>query len=187
MNVTEAIEIRRAYRSLEPVEITEDLIKDLASHASLSASCFNYQPWRYIFVYELETLKEVFTALSKTNVWAHDASMIIAVLSRPDLDCIVRGKEYYLFDTGMATAFLILRATELGLVAHPIAGFREKRVKRILGVPDDMTVITLVIVGKHADTIKPVLTDSQKEMEKKRPERMPLEEFIYINRFKDGQ
>jgi len=30
----------------------------------------------------------------------------------------------------MATAFIILRATELGLVAHPIAGYNEDAVKQ---------------------------------------------------------
>jgi nitroreductase len=33
MDVAQAIRERRAYRSLDPVEITEDLIKDLAKHA----------------------------------------------------------------------------------------------------------------------------------------------------------
>ena len=61
----------------------------------------------------------------------------------------------------MATAFIILRATELGLVAHPIAGFDEDKVKEILGIPDDRRVITLVIVGKHMDTVSPVLSEKQ--------------------------
>ncbi len=121
--------------------------------------------------------------MSRGNDWVQAASMIIAVFSKKDLDCIIRGREYYLFDTGMATAFIILRATELGLVAHPIAGYNEGAVKEILGIPEEMTAITLVIVGKHADTIAPLLTEKQAEVEKKRPERLPLEEFAYVNRF----
>ena len=152
MQVKKAIETRRAYRSLDPAEIDEDLVRDLAESARLAPSCFNYQPWRFVFVYESEVLKELHTALSKNNKWAHDASMIIAVFSKPDLDCIVRGKEYNLFDAGMASAFLILRATELGLVAHPIAGFRDERVKNVLGIPEEMQVITLILVGRHSKT-----------------------------------
>ncbi|MCW3991402.1 MAG: nitroreductase family protein, partial [Candidatus Bathyarchaeota archaeon] len=143
MDVKRAIKVRRAYRSLDPVEITEELIRDLAESARLAPSCFNNQPWRFVFAYDPETLKELHTALSRGNEWAHLASMIIAVFSKPDLDCIVGEREYYLFDTGMATAFIILRATELGLVAHPIAGFRERRVKRILEIPEEMRLITL--------------------------------------------
>ena len=123
-------------------------------------------------------------ALSKGNEWAYSASMIIAVFSKKDSDCLVKGREYYLFDTGMATAFLIQRAPELGLVAHPIAGYNEEGVKKALGIPDDMTVITLVMVGKHSESISPVLSDKQIEAEKKRPERLSMEKVVYLNRFK---
>ena len=187
MDVKRAIQVRRAYRSLDPVEITEELIRDLAESARLAPSCFNNQPWRFVFAYDPETLKELHTALSRGNEWAHHASMIIAVFSKPDLDCIVGEREYYLFDTGMATAFIILRATELGLVAHPIAGFRERRAKRILEIPEEMRLITLVMVGKHSETIRPVLTEEQVKSEKTRPERMPMEKFAYINKYREGE
>lgn len=89
----------------------------------------------------------------------------------------------YLFDTGMATAFMILRATELGFVAHPIARFNKDAVKEVLGTPEEMRLITLVSVGKHSETIGPLLSEKQVEREKKRPERLLLEEFAYMNRF----
>jgi len=183
VDVKQAILTRRAYRSLEPVQITEELVKDLAESAQLACSCFNNQPWRFVFVYDPAVLKKLHEAMSKGNRWVEAASMIIAVFSRKDLDCLIKGREYYLFDTGMATAFLILRATELGLVAHPIAGFDEEAVKRTLGIPEDMTVITLVIVGKHAATIGPLLTEKQVEWERERPQRLPLEKFAYMNSF----
>lgn len=59
MDVKEAIQERRAYRSLEPVKITEELIRDLAKFASLSASCFNKQPWRFVFVYDKGVLVQL--------------------------------------------------------------------------------------------------------------------------------
>jgi len=183
MEVKEAILKRRAYRSLDPVEITQDLIIDLASCAQLSASCNNNQPWRYVFVYEPAVLKRMHEALSKGNEWIHRASMIIAVLSKKEYDCIVGERVYHQFDTGMATAFLILRATELGLVAHPIAGFSPKKTREILGIPDDLEVITLVNVGKHATVIYPELTEKQAATEAKRPERFPLDKFVFHNRY----
>jgi nitroreductase len=167
MDVKQAIEKRRAYRSLEHIEITEDLIKDLAQSAQLFCSCFNNQPWRYVFVYDPEMLKKMHVALSQGNEWAQSASMIIAVFSKPELDCIIKDRKYYLFDTGMATAALILRATELGLVAHPIAGYRPKKVKEILNIPIEMGVITLIIIGKHSEEINPLLSEKQMEAERK--------------------
>lgn len=184
MDVKEAIDRRRAYRSLEPVSITEDLIKKLGEAVILAPSCFNKQPWRFVFVYEPDVLKKMHVTLSKGNEWACSASMIIAVFSKKDSDCLIKEREYYLFDTGMATAFLILRATELGLVAHPIAGYNEEGVKKALGIPDDMTVITLVIVGKHSEHISPLLSDKQIEAENKRPERLTMEKVVYLNSFK---
>jgi len=111
LNVTEAIQARRAYRSLGPAEVTEDLVEDLATHAGLAASCFNNQPWRFVFVYGREALKLIHGALSRNNGWARLASMIVAVFSREEDDCMVRGRNYHQFDTGMATAHLILRAS----------------------------------------------------------------------------
>ncbi len=183
MDLFKVMQKRRAYRSLEPVEITEKIIHKLAESAQIAPSCFNNQPWRYIFVYDRASLNEIFTTLPDGNAWAKEASLVIAVFSRADYDCQIKERDYYLFDTGMATAFIILRAAEQGLVAHPIAGFREKEVKKILDIPDEMKVITLVIVGKHSATISSVLSEKQIESEKKRPERMPIEEFVYQNRY----
>ena len=184
MDVKKAINQRRAYRSLEPTEITEELIFDLAGCAQLSASCFNKQPWRYVFVYDKKTLSKMHDALSQGNEWGRDASMIIAVFSKKEDDCLIHDREYYLFDTGMTTAFLILRATELGLVAHPIAGYSPKKTREILGIPDEYNVIALVIIGKHSKKIKPVLSEKQAQDEKKRPERISLQDFVYINKYK---
>ena len=126
----------------------------------------------------------MFSALSSGNKWVEKASMIIAVVSKPESDCIIKDRIYYLFDTGMATAFIILRATELGLVAHPIAGFNQEEAKKILNIPDEMRLITLINVGKRSMEVNPVLSDSMKLGEKQRPPRKPLEEFAFINKYK---
>jgi len=166
MSVKDAIEKRRAYRSLAPVEITDELIEDLIHSASLAPSCFNKQPWRFVVVSSNEMKERLKKTLSRGNEWAKSGSLFVAVYTRKDLDCIYRGKEYFLFDTGLATAFLILRATELGLVAHPIAGFDETMLKKILGIPEDMILITLIVMGKHSG-----------DDEGPRPARLPLNEI----------
>jgi len=183
MEVKEALERRRAFRSLESVEITDALIKDLARAAQLAPSCFNNQPWRFIFVRSPEVLLLLRAALSSGNEWAYAASLIIVVFSRPQDDCLIREREYHHFDCGLASACLILRATELGLVAHPIAGFSPKKVREIMGIPEEYQVHTLIIVGRHAATLSPVLSEKQIAWEKARPERLPLEKFVFIDHF----
>jgi nitroreductase len=137
-------------------------------------------------VYGREMLEHMFTALSQGNNWAAKAAMIVAVASRKDLDCLLTNREYYLFDTGMATAFLMLRATELNLVCHPIAGYDEEKVKTILEIPDDFTIITLLIVGKKSDQISPLLSEKMAESETKRPQRRQFAEFCFVDKYKAG-
>ena len=129
-------------------------------------------------------LEKLFEALNENNNWAKKASMIVAVFSKKEMDCVIgKSREYYLFDTGMATAYMILRATELGLVIHPIAGFSQSKTKEILKIPEDMVLITLLIVGKKSDNID-FLTEKQKAIEEKRPPRKPLSDFVYYNSYK---
>jgi nitroreductase len=183
MRVIEAIEKRRAYRSLKQGEITDEMISDLARQAGLAPSCFNKQPWRFVFVRDRGQLERIFEALTGGNRWAHDASMIIAVFSQPDLDCMIKERHYFLLDTGMALGFLLLRATELELVAHPIAGFDEEKVKEILEIPAAMQLITLVIVGKKAESLKPSLNEKQAAIESSRPARLELNKIAFMDRY----
>ncbi|MCE5300909.1 MAG: nitroreductase family protein [Spirochaetia bacterium] len=185
MDVKDAIESRRGYRSFVPVEITDDMLKELGRAAQITASCFNNQPWRYVFVRGKEQLDRVKEALNRGNVWAKDASMIIAVFGKKEKDCVIAEREYYLFDIGMATSAMILRATEMGLLAHPIAGYSPEKVKEVLGIPADCMQIALVIVGKKMDGISPVLSEKQLRDEKERPPRRTLEEIYAVDSYND--
>ncbi len=175
---------RRAFRAFKPAEITEDLIEETARLAQLAPSCMNKQPWRFVFVYEKEILAELqSTCLTRGNAWAKASSLIVAVFSKPDLGCVIKDREYYLFDTGMATAYLILHLTDMGLVAHPIAGFDPEKTKKLLKIPDELDLITWVIVGKKTDVIPDFFRDHQKKSEFERPKRNELQEFAYMNEY----
>lgn len=183
MDVKDAIEKRRAYRSLAPAEITDELTADLIGCASLAPSCMNKQPWRFVVAADEESLAPLLAALPEGNAWAKKASAIIVVCSKKEFDCVMPGREYYMFDTGMAAAFLILRAVELGLVAHPIAGYDYNAVKAAIGAPDDVSAITLIIVGKKADSLEPSLSAKQIEGETERPSRLPLEKTLLRGKY----
>jgi len=183
MDVKDAIEKRRAYRSFEPVEITKEMMDELAKAAQLTCSCFNNQPWRFIFAHGEPALSKVKEGLSGGNAWAKASSMIIAVIGKKEKDCNIKEREYYQFDIGMATFALILRATELGLVAHPIAGFDPEKVKEALEIPADYLLITVINVGKKMATINPLLSAKQAEGEDVRPPRRALEEIYAVDKY----
>lgn len=184
MDVKVAIEKRRAYRSLAPVEITDEIIAQLANAAMLAPSCFNNQPWKYVFVRSKEALLNMKQVFNKGNEWCHAASLVIAVLAKKDSDCVIKEREYYLFDVGLGTGQMILRATELGLVAHPIAGYSPDKVREVLGIPEDFSVVTLVNCGKKDERDNNgLLNENQAQGEKTRPVRLPDENVYSIDRY----
>src|SRR5512136_364195 len=94
MELREAIDMRRALRSFAPDTVPEALISDVMERVRLAPSCFNNQPWRFVFVRAAVPLAAVKAALSKGNAWAQAAPMIVAVLSRRDLDCVIEPPGY---------------------------------------------------------------------------------------------
>lgn len=181
MEVKDAIKKRRSLRSMAEFEVTDKMIKDLAESAQLAPSCFNKQPWQFVFVYDDSKLKEMSDVYSKGNEWAQKGSLVVAIISRKDDDCVIRDRVYHQFDTGLATGQMMLRATEMGLVTHLIAGYSPRKTKKVLNIPADMEVIALMIVGKETSHIDESLNDMQKEIEKKRPSRKEVNEFVHHN------
>lgn len=183
MDFSTLIQERRSLRSLEPVKITREMVFEMASAIRLAPSCFNNQPWRFVFVIDPKKLQELFATLSPGNDWAKKASAIAAIFSKKEFDCVLKEREYFQFDTGMATAFLLLKATEMGLVAHPIAGFDYQAVKTVLRLPAEMSLIALVIIGRKSETIDASLSEKQKAMEPIRPERLAPEKFVWFDEY----
>ncbi|HXK50337.1 MAG TPA: nitroreductase family protein [Clostridiales bacterium] len=176
MKVSAAIEKRRSYRALEKIEISDDLIKELVRASSLAPSCFNNQPWRYVFVRSQKILEKMKASFKKGNEWAYNGSCIAAIISKKELDCVAGSTEYYLFDTGIGVGQMILKATEMGIVAHIIAGFDPRKVKKAISLPDDWNVIALVIFGKKTKK-KLEISDEN------RPERLALKYVFSIDEY----
>ncbi|UCE90783.1 MAG: nitroreductase family protein [Methanobacteriota archaeon] len=174
MEVIEAIGRRRALRALDSRHVEDSHASSLVEAATLSASCFNNQPWRMILCTGEECLDSVKAALPKGNAWATRSPLIIIVAAKPDEDCQLSDRrDYYSFDCGLAVGQMLLRATELGFVAHPIAGYDPAKVRSATGIPEDHIIVTLVICG-HRDSDDSLLSDKQKEVEAARPERKPV-------------
>ena len=174
MDVKEAISRRRAYRDLVPVEITDDLLRELGEAARLAPSCFNNQPWKFVFARSPEALAKVHATLKKGNEWVKGASLIAAAFARKENDCVIKEREYYLFDLGQAVAMMDLRAVELGLATHPIAGFDNEAVRVALGIPEGNLVLTLVIFGKKGPA-----------NEEPRPPRLAPENIYAVDAYND--
>lgn len=138
---------RRAFRGLRSDHIEDEELLRLIEAAHLAPSCANKQPWRFIVVRSKENLEKLHGALSGGNYWMKYAPAIIIVYTKDEFDCqLSENRNYALFDTGLAVGFLLVQATQMGLVAHPVAGYDPVKVKELFGV--DGNVITLIAIGK---------------------------------------
>jgi len=183
LEILEPIEGRRAWRALSAKPLDRETAETVLRAAHLAPSCSNNQPWRLIAVDDPETLASVKAQLSRGNYWAEPAPLIVAIASRRDLDCALSDRrDYFLLGCGMAIGNLMIQATALGLIAHPIAGFKPEGVKEILAISEAYTLITLVIVGHRSDDLSD-LSEKHRAVELGLRDRKPLDHVVSWNRF----
>jgi nitroreductase len=183
LEVVEAIRTRRAKRAISDKQVEDEKVDSLVEAVRFSASCFNNQPWRIVVCKGKDALVAVKGALAKGNAWATRAPVIMVVASKPSDDCQLNDRrDYYLFSTGLAIGQLELRATELGLIAHPIAGYDPLKTKELLGIPAEYVIITFVIIG-YPSGDDSLLSDKQKASEPTRPERKPIGENFFLDKW----
>ncbi len=132
METLEAIRKRCSLKThLSGQAIEPEKIKKIIEVACLAPSARNMQPWRFVIVQGKQAIESlVKAAFMEANVVVKQAPVIIVVCARPTDDVIRDGKEYYLLDTGMAVENMLLAATDLGLVTHPMSGVNETEIKR---------------------------------------------------------
>lgn len=162
-------------RAIEPEKL--DLVLEAAR---LAPSARNTQPWRFVVVRgQAQAEAFVEATFRGASPAATQAPVIIVACAKPEDDVTIDGKEYYLFDVGLAVANLLIAATDLGLVTHPMASFNEAAVKRHLHIPDDVRV---VIVTPLAYPLEPCYEEAAKERLSQRTRR-DLREVVFFGRW----
>ena len=173
---------RKAARVFSPVKLSDKIQNHLMEAAQLSASCFNKQPWRFLFLNEETALEKGRKALSKGNSWAEDAPLLVIGFSKPDMDCqLPDGRNYYLFDLGMAVQNILLQATELNLVARPMAGFSPDLLKQTFDIPQEFEILVMIAIGYVGNLDD--LDEKLKERSVAKRVRNPLEVNFFLNKF----
>jgi nitroreductase len=116
---------RKSLRAFESRTVPDDVLARVYEKVRWSPSCNNNQPWRFVFVFDPEQRARFTAALSKGNLWAAAAPVLIAVCGR-QADDHTRDDDpvmYHQFDCGLAVMSLLLAATDEGLLTHPMAGY----------------------------------------------------------------
>lgn len=182
METLESIRKRCSLKThLSEQQIEPEKINTILEAARLAPSARNLQPWRFILVQDRQMIEALTPAFFEANRVVKDAAAILVVCGRARDDVAHDGKEYYLFDIGLAVENMILAATNLGLVTHLMTAFSETDVKRVLHIPDDVRV---VVTTPLAYPLEASYDEAAADRLSKRT-RKNLEEIVYHDRWSE--
>ena len=133
----------RQARQYGPEPVPDDVLDELLEVARWTGSSRNTQPWHFIVVtdpQQLHALSQVRTAIN----WVAEAPLALAIV----LDGKSPVSEAY--DEGRVTERLLVAARLLGLgggTAWYGDESQQQQGKRILGIPEDRTARSIVVLG----------------------------------------
>jgi len=140
MTIEEIICERRSIRKYSKKPVSETLVMKVLEAGRWAPSSDNSQPWEFIIIENQVTRNQ----LSKLSFWGQflaQAPVAIAIVADP------RKSGTYIIDGACATQNMMLIAWELGLGTCWIADLNTDEVKRILGIPKELYIITVTPLG----------------------------------------
>ncbi len=148
MQLDRAIKTRHSCRSFSTKKVNwRDIIKAIDS-ARLAPLAGNIPTLKFLIVIEEEKIKQLAEACQQSFVGTVD--YIVVVVTDPTQtkrSYDERGKKYCSQQAGAAIENFLLKITELGLATCWIGAFSDFQVKKILEIPNEMTVEALFPVG----------------------------------------
>ncbi len=165
-------------RAFLPDPLSDEEIETLFEAARWSPSCFNEQPWRFVFARSPEHLESFQSILADTNrVWASKTPLLIIAFCQKTFTKNNKPNRWCEFDTGAAWMALTLQANKMGLRCHAMGGFDERKAYEVTNVDaEKYTAICVIAVGKKGPS--ETLPDELQEIEKPN-DRRPIDSFIY--------
>lgn len=162
--------------------ISHQELMSLFEAARWAPSCYNNQPWRFIYALRGTPAWQVFFDLlvPGNQRWAVNAAALIVVASYTLFDRTKKPSRTHSFDTGSAWENLALQATMMGLIAHGMEGFDYDKARTVLSIPDDYAVEAMIAIGRPGkkEELPPNLQAGEQPSGRKK-----LEEIIFEGRF----
>ena len=161
----EAVRTVRQVRQYEAGEVSEEDLNRILEIARWSGSSRNTQPWRFVVVRDKETLKKL-SDLRPNITWVADGALAIALVFPGE------NEVHEAYDEGRVSERIMIAARLLGLGAGT-AWFAENEgvAKDLLGVPQEMTLHSVMVVGPYVTSKDPRPTGPK-------PGRKSLDELV---------
>ncbi len=133
--------------------ISQENIDTIFEAARWSPSCFNAQPWRFVYATGGDAKEALLSALAEGNLsWAKEAPVIAYAFSYNVFDHNGKPNRWAEFDTGAAWMALSLQANKLGYHTHAMGGFDADKAFEVCNVdPETHTALCGIVIGKIAD------------------------------------
>ncbi len=145
------IETRKSIRSYKPQEIEEEKLNYILQAFRKAPSAKNLQPWKLIIVKDKKKINDLAIACNNQTFLSEAPILIVACAKEDEAYGVMGGyMNSYPIDVALAMEHLILAATEKGLGTCWIGAFKEKLVKDLLNIPENVRVVTITPVGYPA-------------------------------------
>ncbi len=177
MELDRIIEKRQSIRSFDaerPVDV--ELVKQALAAAQMAPTWKNSQTGRYYVVADPEKLAQ-FKAecLHPYNAKNSAGAPVLVVTSyvrgisgfkRDGSQDNELGNEWGAYDLGLQNSLLLLKAAELGLDSL-VMGLRDaEKIKGMLGIPEEESVVSVIALGYRADVAERPARKTQEEIMK---------------------
>jgi len=168
-------------RAMSGKALSLDELNQLFEAARWAPSCFNSQPWRFVYALPGSTAwSQLLGLLLEMNqAWAQHAGALIALVAKTTFDHNDQPAPTHSFDTGSAWMSMALQAQHMGLVSHAMWGFQHDQAAHVLGLTNDYVTQAMVAVGYPGD--KRELPEKYQDREVPSP-RKPLSELTFEGR-----
>ena len=145
MELLEAIKTRRAIRRFKKDPVPPELIEKLLEAARWAPSSINCQPWEFVVVTNPETKQRMSRAFV-IGPFLNEAPLVIVVaVDRLKSTCPVQ-------DGSIAAYAIWLAAHDLGLGACWVNPTVQFGIKRILGIPFNKRLVSVIAIGYPKET-----------------------------------
>ena len=133
--------------------LSEREIQTIFEAARWAPSCFNEQPWRFVYATEPEERAKLVSCLvAKNQLWAGRAPLLMFILARRNFQKTGKENRHAPYDAGAAWMALALQARKLGLYAHAMAGFSQEKAYEVLGASrEEYLVMAAIAVGRKTE------------------------------------
>jgi nitroreductase len=163
---TKHIRSRRSIRRFHTDPIPEELVRDILDCGRLAPTARNVQPW-VIGVVTDQEIRHRLSDLAEYGRFIRESPVCFSVFT-------AAAEKYYLEDGCAAAMNIILAAAAHGLGTCWVAGDKKEyaaRVRDLLHVPGNYTLVSLIACGYPAEEPK--------------PRKKPLEDIVFWNRYKE--